>query len=120
MHLPVDDEIYRVDNTFLGAPGKTLYWRLTYTHYWVGVLVFVLVQIIERQLGIKLGFLTFVWSLIVTGGVTWMVLKVVDPDNPVSAVWAAFWGNVGSPREVTTPTEHTFYPGRIAQKEAGK
>ena len=54
MRLPVDDEIYNVNAVWLGPPSKTLPFRARYVAYAVGTLVFVLLQIIERRLGIGL------------------------------------------------------------------
>ena len=56
MRLPVDDEIYNVNAVWLGPPNKTLPFRARYVAYAVGALVFVLLQVIERRLGIGLGF----------------------------------------------------------------
>ena len=52
MRLPVDDEIYNVNAVWLGPPGKTLPFRARYVAYAVGAAVFVLLQIVERRLGI--------------------------------------------------------------------
>ena len=56
MRLPVDDEIYNVNAVWLGPPRKTLPWRARYVAYGFGPVVFVLIQAIERRLGIELGF----------------------------------------------------------------
>ena len=58
MRLSVDDEIYRVDAVWLGPPRHTLPFRARYSAYGVGLVVFVLVQLLERRVGLGLGFVT--------------------------------------------------------------
>ena len=113
MRLPVDDEIYNVNAVWLGPPGKTLPWRARYVAYAVGLIVFVLLQILERRLGIGLGFFSLAYSILATVGLTRLVLNVVDHDRPLNSVLAAFAHEVGGPRESTRESEHTYRPGRV-------
>jgi hypothetical protein len=95
MRLPVDDEIYNVNAVWLGPPNKTLPFRARYVAYAVGALVFVLLQVIERRLGIGLGFFTLAYSLLATVGLTRLILNVVDADRPLGSVIAGFAHEVG-------------------------
>ena len=113
MRLPVDDEIYQVNGVWLGPPGKTLPWRARYVAYAVGVVIFVVLQAIERRLGIGLGFFSVAYSLLVTVGLTRLVLKVVDHDRSVGSVVTAFAHEVGAPREDLRERRFTFHPRRI-------
>lgn len=113
MRLPVDDEIYNVNAVWLGPPNKTLPFRARYVAYAVGALVFVLLQIIERRLGIGLGFFTLAYSLLATVGLTRLILSVVDADRPLGSVLAGFAHEVGAPREKTKPTRGTICPARV-------
>lgn len=113
MHLPVDDEIYNVDAVWLGPPHKTLPFRARYVAYAVGALVFVLLQVVERRLGIGLGFFSLAYSVLGTVGLTRLILSVVDADRPLSSVVAAFAHEVGAPRERSKPTVGRIHPARI-------
>lgn len=113
MRVPVDDEIYNVNAVWLGPPGRTLPFRVRYVAYAVGVLVFVALQVIERRLGIGLGFFTLAYSLLATVGLTRLVLSVVDPDRPLTAVLAAFAHEVAAPRDDTRVTAHMICPARV-------
>lgn len=113
MRLPVDDEIYNVNAVWLGPPNKTLPWRARYVAYGVGLVVFVLLQMVERRLGIGLGFFSLAYSILATVGLTRLVLSVVDHDRPLGSVVMAFVHEVEAPRESTRPIEHTFRPARV-------
>ena len=113
MRLPVDDEIYNVNAVWLGPPNKTLPFRARYVAYAVGALVFVLLQVIERRLGIGLGFFSLAYTLLVTVGLTRLILNVVDADRPLGSVISGFAHEVGAPRERTRPTVGLMHPARV-------
>lgn len=113
MRLPVDDEIYNVNAVWLGPPNKTLPFRARYVAYAVGALVFMILQVIERRLGIGLGFFTLAYSLLATVGLTRLILSVVDADRPLSSVLVGFANEVGAPRESTKPRASIIRPARV-------
>lgn len=113
MRLPVDDEIYTVNAVWLGPPGKTLPFRARYVAYGVGAAVFVLVQMIERRLGIGFGFFALAYSLLTTVAITKLILRVVDHDRPVSAVLKGLVNEVSAPRATTRVTSATIRPARV-------
>jgi hypothetical protein len=113
MRLPVDDEIYNVNAVWLGPPHKTLPFRARYVAYAVGALVFVVLQVVERKLGIGLGFFSLAYSVLATVGLTRLILSVVDSDRPLSSVIAGFAHEVGAPREQTKPTMGHIHPARV-------
>lgn len=113
MRLPVDDEIYNVNSVWLGPPDRTLPFRARYAAYAVGAVVFLLLQMVERRLGIGLGFFSLAYSLLATVGLTRLILSVVNPDRPLAAVLGAFAHEVSAPREDTTVTAHTVRPARV-------
>jgi hypothetical protein len=118
MRLPVDDEIYNVNAVWLGPPRNTLPWRARYVAYGVGLVVFVLLQAVERRLGIGLGFFSMAYSLLATVGLTRLILGVVDHDRPLGSVLAAFAHEVDAPRESTKGTDHTYRPARVSSVPA--
>lgn len=113
MRLPVDDEIYTVNAVWLGPPGKTLPFRARYVAYGVGAAVFVLVQMIERRLGIGFGFFALAYSLLVTVAITRLILRVVDHDRPVSAVLKGLVNEVSAPRATTRIRTSAIRPARV-------
>ena len=113
MRLPVDDEIYNVNAVWLGPPRKTLPFRARYVAYGVGLVVFVLLQAVERRLGIGLGFFALAYSLLATVGLTRLILSVVDHDRPLGSVLAAFAHEVDAPRESKRDTAHIYRPARV-------
>ena len=113
MRLPVDDEIYNVNAVWLGPPNKTLPFRARYVAYAVGTLVFFLLQVLERRLGIGLGFFSLAYSLLATVGLTRLILSVVDADRPLGSVLTGFAHEVGAPRERTKPTVGVIRPARV-------
>jgi len=113
VRLPVDDEIYNVNSVWLGPPDRTLPFRARYVAYAVGAVVFVLLQMVERRLGIGLGFFSLAYSVLATVGLTRLILSVVNPDRPLAAVLAAFAHEVSAPREDTTVAVHTVRPARV-------
>jgi len=113
VRLPVDDEIYNVNAVWLGPPRNTLPWRARYVAYGVGLVVFVLLQAVERRLGIGLGFFAMAYSLLATVGLTRLILSVVDHDRPLGSVLIAFAHEVDAPRESTKVTDHIYRPALV-------
>ncbi len=68
-----DDEIYRVDEVFLGPEKFRFPWRWTYRQYGVAVVTFLALQGIERQVGIPVG----VWPMLFAGLITVWVTRWV-------------------------------------------
>lgn len=113
MRYPLDDSIYAVDNVWLGPPGKTTPWRARYVAYFLGAIVFVLVQVIERRMGIAIGFFPIAWGLLATVLITRGVLKLVNYDRPLFALFTAVGNEVSSPRRETRAVTTTLRPGLL-------
>lgn len=113
MRLPVDDEIYNVNSVWLGPPGRTLPFRARYVAYAVGAVVFVLLQAIERRLGIGLGFFVLAYSLLATMAITKGILALVDHDRPVLSAVRALTNEIGAPRHDVRLRHATFRPARV-------
>lgn len=103
MKLETDDEIYRAKLVYLGPPGYSLPFHLSYAQY--GVFAVILIALV------LVGVLVFA-SLVVIGpcvaialGLTHTVFQYVDPDQPARAVAKTFftdWRRMGS-REGRVP-----------------
>lgn len=113
MRLPVDDEIYNVNAVWLGPPGRTLPFRARYVAYAVGAVVFVLLQAIERRLGIGLGFFVLAYSVLATVAITRGVLALVDHDRPVASALRTLCNEISAPRASGRMQRATFHPARV-------
>jgi hypothetical protein len=113
MRYPLDDSIYAVDNVWLGPPGKTTPWRARYVAYFLGAIVFVLVQVVERRMGIAIGFFPIAYGLIATVLITRGVLKLVNYDRPLFALFAAVGNEVSAPRRETRPIRTSMRPNLL-------
>lgn len=99
MQVRTDDEVYRVDAVWLGPPKVTFPWRARYVAWGVGVLMFLVVLTVEKQLGFGIGFFPLAWSLVITIGLTRLVCSRISHERPLSAVLSM------AGRELTTPRE---------------
>ncbi|SRR5580765_5518097 len=113
MRLPVDDDIYDINGVWLGPPNQTLPFRARYIAYAVGAVIFLILQAVERKVGIPFGFFSFAYTVIGTALATRAILRLVDADRPVLSVVAAFAHEVGAPRQLTRVTEATIRPARV-------
>lgn len=108
VRIRTDDEVYRVDSVWLGPPKATLPWRTRYVSWGVGMVVFLLVLGVERQLGIGFGFFSTAWGLLITVLLTRLIGSRITHERPLTAV-GAMWL-----RELTTPREARAASGGAA------
>lgn len=98
MRLRTDDEIYRVNAVWLGPPKATFPWQARYVAYGVGILIFLAVLTLERQIGIGVGFFSTAWALVITIGLTKFLCSRITHDRPLSAVTAMWLAELRTPR----------------------
>ncbi len=98
MRVHTDDEIYRVDAVWHGPPKATLPWRARYVAWGIGLVVFLLVLGIERQLGIGFGFFSTAWALVISIMITRAVGKRISHERPLKAVMAMWLKELLTPR----------------------
>jgi hypothetical protein len=108
VQVRTDDEVYRVDAVWLGAPKATFPWRARYVAWGVGILVFFVVFGIQRAIGFGFGFFTIAWGLIITVVLTRFICSRISHERPLTAV-LTMWG-----RELTAPREATSGTGGAA------
>lgn len=114
MRYSIDDSIYAVDNVWLGPPGKTFLWRARYVAYFLGAIVFVLVQIVERRLGLKIGIFSIAWGLVATVLITRGVLRLVNYDRTLLSLFTAVSNEISAPRRNDRVLTVTLRPGKLA------
>ena len=97
MRLPDDDELYEVDQTYLGPPGRYIApMRHKAIFAWLGIAP--LAFVIARQLGMQFGLLSVGLLLIAT---VWAAMVLADhatPERPIGAIASAFWNDLRAPR----------------------
>lgn len=100
--ISTDDDIYRVDERYLGPPGKTLAWHARYRAYGVGIVVFLGVLILLRgilHLPISARLVMVIIAATIT--ITTIVMKKVTPERPFFAVLRAGLNDLTAPRPPT-------------------
>ncbi|MGQ0717956.1 MAG: hypothetical protein ACT4NP_11730 [Pseudonocardiales bacterium] len=105
MRIRTDDDVYRVDAVWLGPPKATFPWRARYVAWGVGMVVFLVVLGVERQLGIGFSFFSTGWALLITILLTRMIGSRISHERPLTAV-ATMWV-----RELTAPRKKTVARG---------
>ena len=108
MRIRTDDDVYRVDAVWLGPPKATFPWRARYVAWGVGMVVFLVVLGVERQLGIGFGFFSTGWALLITILLTRTIGSRISHERPLTAV-AAMWI-----RELTAPRKKIAAGGGAA------
>jgi len=97
MRLPDDDELYEVDQTYLGPPGRYIApMRHKAIFAWLGIAP--LAFVIARQAGMEFGLLSVGLLLIAT---VWAAMVLADhatPERPIGAIAASFWNDLRAPR----------------------
>lgn len=99
MILRTDDDLYDVDQRWLGPPGRELPWHARYPAYGWGVVIYLTLMLLERNLlGIPLGFWMLVYSLVLTAFLTTRVMRRVTVERRVGQVITGWGQELRSPR----------------------
>ena len=97
MRLPDDDELYEVDQTYLGPPGRYIApMRHKAIFAWLGIAP--LAFVIARRVGMGFSLLSVGLLLIAT---VWAAMVLADhatPERPIGAIAASFWNDLRAPR----------------------
>lgn len=98
-----DDLLHRVDRIYLGPPGKTAPFKIRYTAYGVGALVFVTTTVFLR------GMLSIPWTssstlilFAVTIFITGRLMQFITGDVTVRSVLTAAYHDLVAPRPPKT------------------
>jgi hypothetical protein len=119
MRLPDDDEVYEVDQTYLGPPGRyiaAMRHKAIFAWLVVAPLVLVVLGRLDIPMTLLTGGLAFLFTL-------WVAMKVADHTSeevPVAAAVSAFWNELTarrSPQVMHRATGAGF--GRIVHPRGG-
>jgi len=97
MQLVDDDEVYEVDQDYLGPPGRYI-GRFKYRSLMVFPVLFILATIAARQLGVGLGLFSLAWTGVLAAWVTRQVISRVTYERPLGSLFATFWHELSAPR----------------------
>lgn len=101
MRVEPDDEIYRVDQVFLGPERFRLPWRWTYRQYGIAVVSFLVIQAVQRQLGIDLGVWPVAFGALITVWITVGAQRTLNWDRGVRVAASELRLELLGPREDT-------------------
>lgn len=113
MRIGTDDDVYRVDAVWLGPPKATFPWRARYVAWGIGMVMFLVVLGVERQLGIGFGFFSTGWGLLITIMLTRIIGSRISHERPLSAVAAMWVRELTAPRKTTAVRAGAVSAGRI-------
>ncbi len=101
MRIRTDDDVYRVDAVWLGPPKATFPWRARYVSWGVGMVMFLVVLSVERQLGIGFSFFSTGWALLITILLTRVIGSRITHERPLTAVVLMWVRELTAPRKMT-------------------
>lgn len=101
--MRTDDEIYRIDQVWLGPPRATFPWRATYASYLTGFVIFIVVLFVQRRVGISFNVIPTAWALVITVALTRLISRKVNYEKGVLHLFEHFWYEVTGPRQRTAP-----------------
>ncbi|GAA0617362.1 hypothetical protein [Streptomyces crystallinus] len=102
MQMHTDDEVYAVDNVFLGPPGTRLPWRARYQAYGVGAFLTALLLGLEIQLGV-LGIWPIAYGMLAVIFLTRQICRHITYEHGVLALLRTLWNEVRAPRQRSAP-----------------
>ncbi|MFI5752452.1 hypothetical protein ACIBBE_42900 [Streptomyces sp. NPDC051644] len=97
MRMYTDDEVYSVDNVFLGPPRLTLPWRARYQAYAVGAVLTALMLFILNVLGL-IGFWPIAYGMLAVIAATRWISPHINHDFTVKAVIVTLANEIRAPR----------------------
>jgi hypothetical protein len=113
MRVQTDDDVYAVDNFWLGPPGRTFAWRARYSSYAVFGGAMLLVLAVERRGGIGLSFWSFTYALLIAVVLTRALMSLVNHERPVRTLGVVFAHEIVAPRRQTESHHAVLQPHKV-------
>ena len=95
--METDDEIYRVDDLFLGPPGTRLPFTARYRALGIGGCVAVTMLVLEVLTG-TISVIGAVWALFLAYVITTLAMRYIDYERSIRSALTALWHEVTAPR----------------------
>ena len=108
MEMPTDDEIYRVDDVFLGPPGIALPFRARYRSLGIGAAVALIVVLIELKLH-AINVMGVIWALFFAYAAATVAGRYIDHERTIRSTLKALGHEVTAPRHRPARTT-LFHP----------
>ncbi len=120
MRVNTDDEIYAVDNVWLGPAdlpfGLTLP-RARYIAWGIGVTTFLGVfWLFRTQLGFDLGFFTVAWAVIIAVAITRFITAKITHERPALAVFQMWLHELRAPGKTPAPRDGSLSPASVRRR----
>ncbi|MDN5916878.1 MAG: hypothetical protein L0I76_17520 [Pseudonocardia sp.] len=96
-----DDELYSLQNRYLGPPGRTFIFQARYAAYGIWAACFFVLLVIKQQLGLFSGFMGYVVVALFATLATQAVMRVITPERPAGQVLRMFGAELSTPRPLT-------------------
>ncbi len=112
MRLPDDDDIYEVDQDYLGPPGRYV-GRVKYRSIAVFPVLFLLLTVVQRQVGIAPGVFSILWTVVIASYLTGEVISRTTYERPLSALLWTFWHELSAERSPTKGAASAFAARRL-------
>ncbi|HSV67365.1 MAG TPA: hypothetical protein VLJ59_15830 [Mycobacteriales bacterium] len=111
--MQTDDDVYAVDNHWLGPPGRTFAWRARYSAYGVfgGAVLGVLA--LERRAGIGFGLWSFIYGVLIAVVITRALMSLVNYERPVRTLFTVFAHEISAPRRRSQSQSSVLSPRRV-------
>lgn len=100
MRLPDDDEIYDVDQTYLGPPGKYI-GRLRYRALAIGPFIGLFGLVFLLRSGIGFSVLSVGLTVLVTIRLTQWVVDQTSQERPIPVLFQVIWHELTARRPLT-------------------
>uniref|UniRef100_UPI003F49770B hypothetical protein n=1 Tax=Nocardia suismassiliense TaxID=2077092 RepID=UPI003F49770B len=98
--IEVDDIVWRVDNHYLGPPGKTFPIAIRMNALWVGLgFAFTLLVVLRTVVHLSFSYNLVLIIAVSTAWFTSRFMRRVSPERPVRAVLRAALNDLRSPRQ---------------------
>lgn len=97
MRLPDDDEIYDVDATYLGPPGRYI-GRFRHKTLIIWPVLFLIGLAMLQRLGGRVSLLTVGLTVIVVSWLTTWIADHTNAERPVKVLAAVLWHETGATR----------------------
>lgn len=116
MRLPDDDELYRVDQTYLGPPGRYIA-AMRHKAIFAFLVIGPVSAVVLHKIGVPMTLLTVgLWLL----GSVWAAMKVADhigAETSAGALVATLWHELTAPRP--TARGYASSAGRVFRRVSG-
>lgn len=104
MRLHDDDEVYEIDGSYLGPPGRfigVMRYKVIFLWLVIGPVLFWVVRMLDIELSLLTGGLLVIG---ITALVGWLADRIT-PERSISDLAGTFWADVKAPRASTRTTQ---------------